>query len=510
MVQEAVYESIRHYGTKGAMRAVDAKEYWRYLLSPDGATRLFLEYCGSTYLIENNYIDPPNGLLFFSDEPMGFLHPTYFVVNEDSEIVYEDVPSDVYALKNGVLYVRSPQSMRWDKYDSEANTFTKEDWDEVCRMPDGNLFLKMDNMYRTPDGRNYEKKGDVQLVYGVDGQLLRDLSHISFAEDFSHGVTSPNDEGLVGIVDGTGAWLLPPAWEELSLFVDGIAPAKLNSLWGLIDETGAWVALPQWEDCWGFHNGRAFAKQNGLWGLVDPTGAWIAPPQWAYHNDLYDDRAFVMQDGLWGLVDKNGAWLAPPQWIPIPEEYSYRSHHFYHFLDGLAAVSKDDRVGFIDMQGNLIGDFQWEYIKGFSEGFAAVEGETGLWGFVGAQGEVIPPQWEDVALFHEGRAKVCLPDGWRADYIDTTGAPLGDYAWDWRRSADFQDGCARVQSTDGALESYINLDGELLFPLIFEIVYSIGPDMAEVMYEGARGEILRDGTVISGIKGVERFEGVGW
>jgi hypothetical protein len=121
----------------------------------------------------------------------------------------------------------------------------------------------------------------------------------------------------------------------------------------------------------------------------------------------------------WGVIDKKG------EYVVKPEHYSEVS-----FYEGIAKVcestsrwQKDvngknifriSNCGFIDNQGKMAIDPQWEDALFFSQGLAAVRlGDilTGKWGYIDKAGKyVINPQFDDVSYFSEGLAAVRIGD----------------------------------------------------------------------------------------------------
>ena len=249
-------------------------------------------------------------------------------------------------------------------------------------------------------------------------------------------------------------------------------------------------------------------------GYMAWDGTDIYDAVWYPDSAFTSTAALVQLDALWGLLDMRGNYLAPPQW----EEVGFRAPN-------MTPVRKDGLWGFIDDAGNLLHDYQWACVAFPSEGFCAVQNQDGLWGFVGAQGQVIPPQWADVGNFSGGLAQVWSEENLAAfladkgqddelwieqasvcQYIDTTGA-LVDFGWDGQAGL-YENGFLAV--TRDGLYSILGQDGTLMYPFLFDAVEAIGQDMALVVYQGTYGQVAHDGTVISGIKGVERFEGVRW
>lgn len=97
------------------------------------------------------------------------------------------------------------------------------------------------------------------------------------------------------------------------------------------------------------------------------------------------------------------------------------------FHEGMAAVEKDGKIGFIDKKGREIvkpkydGDRRYAYdtYYGFSEGLAEVE-KDGKWGYVDQKGrEVIKPEYDEAKYFSGGLA-VVIKDG-KYCYINKKG-----------------------------------------------------------------------------------------
>lgn len=102
----------------------------------------------------------------------------------------------------------------------------------------------------------------------------------------------------------------------------------------------------------------------------------------------------------------------------------------------------------------------------FSEGFAAFQGDKGLWGYVNGNGEeVIAPQYYGANPFSQGRAAVQLEKGnWV--FIDANNNIIFDTK-NWQIPGKFKNGLATVLLKGGSQNSgqyaVINLKGEIVF-----------------------------------------------
>ena len=99
----------------------------------------------------------------------------------------------------------------------------------------------------------------------------------------------------------------------------------------------------------------------------------------------------------------------------IPEQYT----HAWIFSEGLGAVVKEDKVGFIDRRGEVVIDFQYPYLKDndrrvdfvFHEGYCSMYDEEGKCGIINNKGEwVVKPQYDYVQNPLYGK-RVFIQDG---------------------------------------------------------------------------------------------------
>ena len=122
---------------------------------------------------------------------------------------------------------------------------------------------------------------------------------------------------------------------------------------------------------------------------------------------------------------------------------------------GLAKVSKNQKVGFVDPKGKLVVDLIYDEAFAFSEGYAAVK-TNGKWGYIDSTGkEVIAAVYSEVGCFSEGYAKVAKNGSW--GFIDKEGRTV--IALKFENAGNFTDGLAPVCNQKG-LWGYINKDGK--------------------------------------------------
>ena len=117
-----------------------------------------------------------------------------------------------------------------------------------------------------------------------------------------------------------------------------------------------------------------------------------------------------------GYKNLQGQIVIPAQWNMV-----------YDFHEGLAMV-QNWQYGFIDKTGKVVIPLEWDNCESFSEGLAVVE-RDGKCGYVNKSGElVIPLVWNYAHPFYKGRA-IVFDDKQR--YIDKE----GNVIWTRERTA---------------------------------------------------------------------------
>lgn len=115
------------------------------------------------------------------------------------------------------------------------------------------------------------------------------------------------------------------------------------------------------------------------------------------------------------------------------------------FSGGLAKITVNGKVGFINPKGNVVVKPKLKDAGYFSENLAPFESDDGKWGFIGTQGEiVIKPQFDWALSFKEGLALVESGGLW--GFIDKSGQFVIEPRF--KEAAGFSEGLARAAIFD--------------------------------------------------------------
>ena len=238
--------------------------------------------------------------------------------------------------------------------------------------------------------------------------------------------------------------IIAPIYDWANFFSSGLASVRKNDRYGFIDTEGKLVIPFQYEWAGGFVGDLGGVGKDGKYGFINKKGetvvdfvfdipSWDVPPYYPRHN-LQAVRIGRMR----GLLNERGEWVAEPKY-----------ERLYCGEDPLIGLQKDGKVGFVNLSGDVVIDFQfmgipvrtdWDYFVGglpysyycyrFSEGRAIVlmppeEGSLDRasgYGVINTEGKLLFT-FEDYpyGLYSEGYLVVQNPRKMRAGLFDREG-----------------------------------------------------------------------------------------
>ncbi len=192
---------------------------------------------------------------------------------------------------------------------------------------------------------------------------------------------------------------------------------------GIIDSSGV-VVLPFEYDKIGPYSQNCFVfMKDGKIGAVNDKNEMLLPFKYDMilpPNRYIDSLYAVQSGGKWALAHRGGNLVTDYIFSNVEDDIMkmtlYMGDNYYYlwsdFTEGLAAVRKDGKYGFIDKKGNLVLPMQYEGASPFSEGLAAVQGDNG-WRFINKKGETViaGPFYYCPSSFQNGYATITTDDG---------------------------------------------------------------------------------------------------
>nr|WP_315103456.1 WG repeat-containing protein [uncultured Fretibacterium sp.] len=238
-------------------------------------------------------------------------------------------------------------------------------------------FYDANSFYRGVAWVQEKEGGPYKLIDKKGRAVVSDfLASYIFANPFTSNLATFCGPGnLMGYVDLTGKVVVPPRYQYAGMIEEGVGVVKSGDLCGVIDEKGRIVLPIMYEEFIFIFDANLFGVKSGdKWGYVNGRNE-------AIRDFMFDKPStsacpkgtcVAVLNGKSGLLDRKGRWVLPASYDVI-----------YGVVRGEAkdnpkiGVCRDGKVGFVDMQGNTVIDFQfrgrgWRNCYRFSEGLASV------------------------------------------------------------------------------------------------------------------------------------------
>lgn len=302
----------------------------------------------------------------------------YYLVNGKEDEAFS-------VLRTGIAKTQSEKLFRLYEDTRYAYTMGRSAYQEVTAIFGGGIQVRMESGWGVANGSGtlvipceYDQVstcGADRVIVSKNGTISAvdfDNNRVALLHERAEGFGNYADDRL-GLQTEDG-WILSTGefaigslvFEELGMYSDGYAPAKLNGKWGVIDTSGSeWLLPPKYDrivqDELGrcYAQGAVFAEQNGqVYLLVD--GQSIGGP-YEDARPFADRWAAVKQGGKWGFIDREGTVQISCQY---DEALSFGQH--------LAAVKVGENWGYISLSGELVIPAQFQGAKSFSNGSAPV------------------------------------------------------------------------------------------------------------------------------------------
>ena len=266
-----------------------------------------------------------------------------------------------------------------------------------------------------------------------------------------------------GLIDGEGNWVVRPRFDRIPHpSNDAPFPVEIDGKWGYLSADGRMVIEPKFDaitEAMTFREGLVNVHVGDKMGFVDERGEVVIQPKYDVASPFDHGVATVQNDDDCGYISKSGEFLVPFGRYDI-------CHHFFGplarvgrkeqvrnrneiwwgaidlqgreiipvgrfdsidvFHDGLAAVEKDGKGGYVDGEGELVIPLGHQGIRGgraFSFGLAPAVGGRGArwqWGYIDRHGDwVIEPKFDDADPFQQDLAFVELKSS--VGFVDRKG-----------------------------------------------------------------------------------------
>ena len=302
--------------------------------------------------------------------------------------------------------------------------------------------------------------------------------------------------GRMGFTDMQGREVIPLDYPQSGSFSEGCAPVQvvIDSFFTactFIDTMGSMLFPAVYQNLRPFSCGLAVVKRYERWGVIDHKGNIVLPTVYENITTVFDTLFFAGNSDGMSLFDINMKPLTPPvyQWTGGISE-------------GRVLVKRDGKYGFLDRHGREVISCVYDKIGRF-RGNRAMVSLDGKYGIIDTTGRYVLPMEYDNRTphgekyrYHDGLALV-EKDG-RLGFVDTAGRLAIPFYF--TEAYHFTEGLASVKHN--GLWGYIDTRGEVYMPFVFDVASPYKWGRAEVVYMGDVRKVDRQGRCVSNCKGI--------
>jgi hypothetical protein len=234
-----------------------------------------------------------------------------------------------------------------------------------------------------------------------------------------------------------------------------VFPVKAGNNWGFADSTGSFMQTPVYQSAGEFYNGFSLVTKGNKISYVSKKGVSLIPFIYNYGTEFSENLAFV-SDSLKIVSCLDTTFKVKFTLKDIEEVHVFK--------EGLAAIRKNGKYGFIDVNGNFKIPCLFDAVLDFSEGKCGVARIAGT---------------EDSTYYE-----------WL--YIDRAGKNLSDQIFS--EVHDFKSGLAAVQK-DGKY-GWINKEFKFVFGNDYDECKDFSEGFAAFLKNNTWGLINDNGKII--------------
>lgn len=249
----------------------------------------------------------------------------------------------------------------------------------------------------------------IKGLYNLSSSGYVKINQFHFNDDLSVGYASVVEDGKYGLVDNNNNVIAECIYDDIGILNDDVIPVKSNGEYYYINSDGYRKLVPDEKaDYLGsFSEGYAPASFDGVYGYIDKDMK-LFNHEYSYCGAFSNGIAAVKKDNKWAVIDSSLENIT--DWIfddIIVDDYGYCGNY------GTFWAKKDGKYYLYDNKGKILSDGYDEACQFASYNEPAAVKQNGKWGFINTDGSVfIEPEYEKAKSFCIGYAPVYVDGMW--------------------------------------------------------------------------------------------------
>lgn len=282
--------------------------------------------------------------------------------------------------------------------------------------------------------------------------------------------------GFAGALNLRGVEVIACTYDSMLQTRDNFIVVKFRGQYGIINVNEEWKVTPRKNKLILIGNDRFLEIAGTKTFLKSLDGAVIYFSD--NHLDVFPDHFLEhLPSGTIWKIDMNGRIVDRQVHPDEPID------NIYEEKEGLRAIQKNGKFGFIDSQARLRIANRYDSVKNFSEGLAPAK-LRGRWGFINRQDQIaIQPAYDDVSLFENGFAYVRLRNLY--GIIDKEGKQVLPVRYETVKLLPTGNVLISLNQQEGLADA----SGKILIQPRYHRVFDVGNNFAIVERDGKYGVV---------------------
>lgn len=342
-----------------------------------------------------------------------------YITKEGKEVVPFEFDG-LYKFDKGLA--RAKKGEKWGYVNRKGAEVIEIKYDKIAQMREGHAGVILNRRFGFVNAQGKE-------VLSPSYQEIR---------YFDDGLIGAKRNDYYGYIDTTGKVRIPFKYDEIGRFYEGICYVRKGRKYAFYKASGKALTKLWYEDLsyaaaqhdepyygvdreYAFFEGLAMVRRNGKFGYIDQNGKEVIRPQYDFAYPFSEGLAKVEKNGKYGFIDSKGRLAVDFQFkdfeIQIkeidptqPSKPTFRNGYYDatgFFNKGYAVVSKGNKMGIIDQEGNVVVPIKYDFVNQPAENGLVLVRNNWKYGYVNLEGkEVIPPFYEEAMSFSHGLAAV--------------------------------------------------------------------------------------------------------
>lgn len=189
-----------------------------------------------------------------------------------------------------------------------------------------------------------------------DGEVIQSpiYKYVSMVDDNGLIEVCNLSKNKCGLLDENANFVVPCEYDEIVEIADEWYLLHKDNDYSIVDKDNKEIiSCGQYDNIEDEYEKGFKVCKNGKWGLLDMDFNVLQPLVYDRIDDELWDHRWVQKDGKFALVDHNFKIA-----IDFTDEYEDVSE----YVSGYTAVKKNGKWGIIDIEGNIVKDFEYDKI----------------------------------------------------------------------------------------------------------------------------------------------------